>query len=81
MKAPHANLSVIVQLDSEVDAHDAYYVCGHCGSKCSGRREWVGFQLEAGLGWPIYFILSVLLSTLRSLQGRGQDTQKAKERD
>ena len=38
--------SVLVQLVSEVDAHDVYCIYGHCRYERSGRREWVAFHLE-----------------------------------
>ena len=46
--------SLLVQLGSEVDAHDVYCIFGHCGYERSGRREWVAFQLEVLQGWPTF---------------------------
>ena len=45
---------LLVQLDSEVEAHDVYCICGRRGSERSGHREWVAFQLESLLGWPTF---------------------------
>ena len=51
--------SVLVQLGSEVDAHDVYCICARCGSERSGRREWVAFQLEVLQEWPTFSYVSV----------------------
>ena len=51
--------SLLVQLGSEVDAHDVYCICGRRGSERSGRHEWVAFQLEVLQGWPTFSYFSV----------------------
>ena len=35
--------SLLVQLDSRVDAHDLNCICGCCGSERSGCCEWLAF--------------------------------------
>ena len=75
--------SVLVQLGSEVDAHDVYCICGRCGSERSGRREWVAFHLEALQGWSTFSYVSVgsfVPSRQRRAEAKAQRRAKRKSR-
>ena len=75
--------SVLVQLGSEVDAHDVYCICGRRGSERSGRREWVAFQLEVLQGWPTFSSVSVgsfVPSRQRRAEAKAQRRAKRKSR-
>ena len=72
--------SLLVQLESEMDAHDVYCICGCCGSERTSQREWVAFHLEALQGWRTFSNVSVGSCVPAVNVGRGQGTLNGKEK-
>ena len=73
--------SLLVQLGCQVDAHDVYCICGHCGSERSGRCEWVVFQLEVLQGWPTFsFVLVGPFVPIRQRRAEAKAQRRAKRK-
>ena len=67
--------SILLQLDPTVLEHDIYCMCGRCGTKRSGVRQWIAFSIEILQGWPTFSYVAV-----RAFLPRRQRKAEAKAR-
>ena len=51
--------SILLQLDPTVLEHDIHCICGRCGTKRSGVRQWIAFSIEILQGWPTFSYVAV----------------------
>ena len=51
--------SILLQLDPTVLERDIYCICGCCGTKPGGVRQWIAFSIEILQGWPTFSYVAV----------------------